>query len=108
MAAHYVIVAAPSLLNGSENLTPTELAALPWVIEQDCPEALPWLKGFGLKPDALNIDYKPSEELALSSARQGYGLHVEADALLEQDSGALVVVGRVEDDSLAYYMVIHP
>ena len=109
-AAHYVIVAAPSLLNGKRDLSPTELSAMPWVIEQDWPEALTWLKGFGLKPDAMNIAYIPTEELALSAARQGYGLHVEAEALVEQDveSGALVIVGRVEDDSLAYYMVTKP
>ena len=109
-AAHYVIVAAPSLLNGRQNLSPAELSAMPWVIEQDWPEALTWLKGFGLKPDAMNIAYIPTEELALSAARQGYGLHVEAEALLEQDveSGRLVIVGRVEDDSLAYYMVTRP
>ena len=109
-AADYVIVAAPSLLNGKHNLSAAELSAMPWVIEQDWPEALTWLKGFGLKPDAMNIAYMPTEELALSAARQGYGLHVEAEALVEQDvdSGALTVVGRVEDQSLAYYMVTRP
>ena len=83
---------------------------MPWVIEQDWPEALTWLKGFGLKPDAMNIAYMPTEELALSAARQGYGLHVEAEALVEHDveTGALQIVGRVKDDSLAYYMVTRP
>lgn len=109
-AADYVIVAAPLLLNGKQNLSPEELSAMPWVIEQDWPEALTWLKGFGLKPDAMNIAYMPTEELALSAARQGYGLHVEAEALVEHDveTGALQIVGRVEDDSLAYYMVTRP
>lgn len=109
-AADYVIVAAPLLLNGKSNLSPEELSAMPWVIEQDWPEALTWLKGFGLKPDAMNIAYMPTEELALSAARQGYGLHVEAEALVEHDveTGALQIVGRVKDDSLAYYMVTRP
>lgn len=109
-AADYVIVAAPSLLEGRKNLSAAEMSAMPWVIEQDWPEALTWLKGFGLKPDAMNIAYMPTEELALSAARQGYGLHVEAEALVEQDfeTGALAIVGRVEDDSLAYYMVTRP
>ena len=109
-AADYVIVAAPALLNGKRDLSAAQLSAMPWVIEQDWPEALTWLKGFGLKPDAMNIAYMPTEELALSAARQGYGLHVEAEALVEQDvdSGALAIVGRVEDDSLAYYMVTRP
>jgi LysR family glycine cleavage system transcriptional activator len=109
-AAQYVIVGAPSLLNGRENLTKAELSAMPWVIEQDWPEALSWLRSFGLRPDAMNISYFPTEELALSAARQGYGLHVEAAALLEPDVeiGALRIVGRVQDDSLAYYLVTRP
>ncbi len=109
-AAHYAIVAAPSLLAGRTNLTTEEMSAMPWVIEQDWPEALTWLRSFGFRPDALNISYIPTEELALSAARQGYGLHVEAAALLEHDvaTGALHVVGQVKDDSLAYYLVTRP
>ena len=109
-AAHYVIVGAPSLLEGRHDLTHAEMSAMDWVIEQDWPEALAWLKSFGLQPEAMNIAYIPTEELALSAARQGYGLHVEAAALVEQDveSGALIVVGTIRDDSLAYYMVTRP
>jgi LysR family glycine cleavage system transcriptional activator len=109
-AAQYVIVGAPSLLGDRQNLTNAELSAMPWVIEQDWPEALSWLRSFGLRPDAMNISYIPTEELALSAARQGYGLHVEAAALLEQEveNGTLRVVGRVQDDSLAYYLVTRP
>ncbi|MBC7738661.1 MAG: LysR family transcriptional regulator [Candidatus Saccharibacteria bacterium] len=109
-AAHYVIVAAPSLLKGHDDLSTEALSAMPWVIEQDWPEALSWLRSFGLQPDAMNISYIPTEELALSAARQGYGLHVEAAALVEHDveTGALQIVGTIKDDSLAYYLVSRP
>ena len=109
-AARYVIVGAPSLLAGRKNLNTAEISAMPWVIEQDWPEALTWLRSFGLHPDGMNISYIPTEELALSAARQGYGLHVEAAALVEQDieRGALQIVGSVKDDGLAYYMVSRP
>lgn len=109
-AANYVIVAAPELLKGRKDLSQAELSAMPWVIEEDWPEALTWLKSFGLKPDAMAITTVPTEELALSAARQGWGLHVEAAALVENDveSGLLNVVGRVRDDSLAYYIVTRP
>lgn len=109
-AAHYVIVAAPSLLKGQADLSTAQLSAMPWVIEQDWPEALTWLRSFGLRPDIMNISYIPNEELALSAARQGYGLHVEAAALVEQDveKGALQIVGTIKDDSLAYYLVSRP
>lgn len=109
-AAHYVIVAAPSIMQGRHNLSRDEMSAMPWVIEQDWPEALAWLKSFGLQPEAMNLTYIPTEELALSAARQGYGLHVEAAALVEQDvaTGALVVLGSINDESLAYYIVTRP
>ena len=54
-AARYVIVGAPSLLAGRTNLNKAEISAMPWVIEQDWPEALTWLRSFGLPPDAMNI-----------------------------------------------------
>jgi LysR family transcriptional regulator, glycine cleavage system transcriptional activator len=109
-AAHSVIVGAPALLKGRLELSKEEMSAMPWVIEQDWPEALAWLKSFGLKPEAMNITYVPNEELALSAARQGYGLHVEAAALVQQEvrNGELVVVGEIKDQTLAYYLVTKP
>jgi LysR family glycine cleavage system transcriptional activator len=108
--AHYVIVAAPSLLAGRSSLSHAEMSAMPWVIEQDWPEVQAWLRGFGLSPDEMEITLMPNEELALSAARQGYGLHVEAAALVEQDlaAGHLVALGELADDSLAYYLVTRP
>lgn len=109
-SAQYVVVAAPSLLQGRQKLSPAEMSAMPWVIEPDWPEALVWLRRFGLKPDAMHITYIPTEELALSAARQGFGLHVEAAALVEKDleAGDLVEIGKISDESLAYYLVTRP
>ena len=42
-SAHYVIVASPDLLDGRTELTLEEMSSMPWVIEQDWPEALVWL-----------------------------------------------------------------
>ncbi|HQA19094.1 MAG TPA: LysR substrate-binding domain-containing protein, partial [Novosphingobium sp.] len=108
--ARYVIVGAPDLVQGRKDLTAAEMSAMPWVIEQDWPEALEWLKGNGLRPDALQITLMPNEELALAAAREGLGLHVEAATLVEQDveEGNLVVLASIQDESLAYYMVRKP
>ena len=108
--AQYVIVAAPALLAGRSTLTRQEMSAMPWVIEEDWPEAQAWLRGFGLSPDEMEITVMPTEDLALSAARQGLGLHVEAKALVEADlkAGLLVAVGDLVDDSLAYYLVTRP
>lgn len=109
-SANYVIVAAPSLMAGRTNLSLADISAMPWVVEPDWPEAFAWLKSFGLRPEALNITYIPTEELALSAARQGYGLHIEAAALVQQDleAGDLIEVGKIDDQSLAYYVVTRP
>lgn len=108
--AHYVIVAAPALLDGRKALSRKEMSSMPWVIEQDWPEAQAWLRGYGLSPDEMEITVMPNEELALSAARQGYGLHVEAAALVEQDliAGHLIALGELAEDSLAYYLVTRP
>lgn len=109
-ATRYAIVASPELLNGRTELTNKEMSAMPWVIEQDWPEALAWLKERGLKPDAMQITLMPNEELALAAAREGLGLHVEAVTLVEQDveEGNLVILSQITDDALAYYMVTRP
>lgn len=109
-AADYVILAAPELLQGRRVLDRAAMAGLPWIVEQDWPEGLALLRGLGLDPDALQITAMPNEDLALSAARAGYGLHIEAAALVEPDveSGRLVVVDRVGVDRLAYFMVTRP
>ena len=109
-SAQYIIVGSPDLLAGRSELTKAEMSAMPWVLEQDWPEALAWLRGFGLRPDKMQITYIPTEELTLSAARQGYGLHVESAALVEQDLeyGDLIALGELKDDSLAYYLVTRP
>jgi LysR family glycine cleavage system transcriptional activator len=53
----------------------------------------------------------PTEDLALSAARQGYGLHVELSTLLDDDlaTGRLRAVyesGR--DEGVGYWLVTRP
>ena len=43
-SAKYMIVGTPELLAGQTKLTLAEMSAMPWVIEQDWPEALAWLR----------------------------------------------------------------
>jgi LysR family glycine cleavage system transcriptional activator len=108
--ADYVILGAPALLQGRRTIDRAAMATLPWIVEQDWPEGLALLRGLGLDPDRLQITAMPNEDLALSAARAGYGLHIEAAALVEQDvaSGRLVVLDHVGADRLAYFMVTRP
>ncbi|MEZ5777057.1 MAG: LysR family transcriptional regulator [Paracoccaceae bacterium] len=110
-SARYVIVGAPSLLGDRTGLTPDELAELPWVLEPDWPEQRNWLSCCGgVDPAKLRITEFATEELALTAARQGYGLQVSSKALVEEDvrKGTLRIVLAGDADSPGYYTVTPP
>lgn len=109
-AAPQVVVAAPELLGGRTKLSLREMSMLPWVREGDWPEQMQLLESIGLKPAALKFVDFPNEELALSAAREGIGLHLETEALIEEDLkiGWLVKIHELRDDSLGYYVVRPP
>lgn len=109
-SATHVVVAAPALVGQGRQLTPEQMVALPWVIEDEWPEQLAWMRKIGVDPDRVTGPHLPTEELALEAARQGYGLHVELRALIEKDlaGGRLVVVHDGGDGGLGYYLVTRP
>ena len=109
-AAPQVVVAAPELLGGREKLSLREMSMLPWIREGDWPEQMQLLESIGLKPAALKFVDFPNEELALSAAREGIGLHLETEALIEEDIklGWLVKIHELNDESLGYYIVRPP
>jgi LysR family glycine cleavage system transcriptional activator len=109
-AAPQVVVAAPELLGGREKLSLREMSVLPWIREGDWPEQMHLLESIGLKPAALKFVDFPNEELALSAAREGIGLHLETEALIQEDLklGWLVKIHRLSDESLGYYVVRPP
>lgn len=108
--AAYAVVAAPSLLQGRTALTRDDMRRLPWVIEDDWPEQVLWLRRFGIDPDTVQGPRLPTEELALEAARQGYGLHLELPALIEEDlaRGRLITVHQGESEGLGYFLVTRP
>lgn len=108
--AAYAVVAAPALLQGRTTLTRDEMRDLPWVIEEDWPEQTLWLRRFGIDPDGLTGLRVPTEELALEAARQGFGLHLELPALIEDDlaRGRLIKVYQGDAEGLGYFLVTRP
>jgi LysR family glycine cleavage system transcriptional activator len=108
--ASYAIVAAPSLVPDPARLTRADLGTLPWVIEDDWPEQTLWLRRFGIDPDSVTAMRVPTEELALEAARQGFGLHLELPALIEDDlaRGRLVKVHDGDPAGLGYFLVTRP
>lgn len=109
-SAPQVVVAAPELLGGRTKLSLREMSMLPWIREGDWPEQMQLLESIGLKPAALKFVDFPNEELALSAAREGIGLHLETDALIAEDVklGWLVRIRELNDESLGYYIIWPP
>lgn len=109
-AAPQVVVAAPELLGGRKKLSLREMSTMPWIREGDWPEQMQLLESIGLKPAALKFVDFPNEELALSAAREGIGLHLETEALIEEDVrlGWLVKIRELNDESLGYYIIRPP
>ncbi|MCB1400743.1 MAG: LysR family transcriptional regulator [Rhodobacteraceae bacterium] len=108
--APQIVVGAPELLGGRRNLSLREMSMLPWVREGDWPEQMQLLESIGLQPAALRFTDFPNEELALSAAREGLGLHLESAALVDEDirNGWLVKIHEIRDESLGYYIVRPP
>ena len=108
--ASYTIVAAPALLDGRTALAPEEMATMPWIFEQGSDEERAWLRRIGIDPAALRSTPMPTEELALSAARAGYGLYVELSLLVKDDlaSGRLHAVHESADSRFGYWMTRRP
>ncbi|OYX44589.1 MAG: hypothetical protein B7Z02_04590 [Rhodobacterales bacterium 32-67-9] len=108
-SARYVVVGAPAIFGDRAQLTHGEMAELPWVLESGWPEQRRWIACCtGLDPEALKITEFATEELALSAARQGYGLHVSSAALIEGDvrAGALRIAFETDEVNPGYYVVV--
>ena len=108
--ASYTIVAAPALLGDRTALSPEEMAGMPWIFEQGSDEERAWLRRIGVDPDGLRSTPMPTEDLALSAARAGYGLYVELSVLLKDDlaSGRLRAVHESADSRFGYWMTRRP
>lgn len=110
-SARYIVVGASKLFRGPDPLTREEMERLPWILEPDWPEQRQWIACCtGLDPDRLHITEFATEELALSAARQGYGLHITSAALVEADlrAGEMRIAVETEDDNPGYYVVTPP
>lgn len=109
-SARYVVVGSPEILGDRKRLTIPEMLAMPWVGEENWPERSNWLQSQGIDPAKLDMTLFATEELSRSAAVQGYGLHVESAALIEEDiaEDRLRVVFDPKDDRPAYFIVTPP
>ena len=105
----HMIVAAPRFLKGQKPSL-DDLHDMPWVLEENWPEQMEWLRGLGMDTDRLKINFVPTEELAIVAAREGYGLYIGSAALAYADleSGLLELVYSKPNDTTAYFLVCRP
>lgn len=109
-SARLVIAGAPSLLGDRQMLTAEEMRRMDWVLSRNWPEQDSFLRLLGLEPATLSRTDVSGEELAIAAARQGLGLVVESEALIEADvkEGRLRVVHESRKRLPAYFIVTLP
>jgi LysR family glycine cleavage system transcriptional activator len=109
-SARLVIAGAPALLGGRDRLNAEDMREMDWILNRNWPEQDTYLRQVGLVPDALSRTDVSGEELAIAAARQGLGLVVESEALIEADvaDGRLRVVHESREKLPAYFVVTLP
>lgn len=97
-----VLVAAASLDLGPP-LTPAKLQAQDWVVEQNRPEQLAYMRRLGVKPESLDLTEMPNEELAQEAIAAGLGLGVMLKALADGDD-RLQILQESAGSRLGYWL----
>jgi LysR family glycine cleavage system transcriptional activator len=87
--------------------TLAELRALPWLFESGRREHRIWAEERGIDFQAERNKFYPTNSLVLSAARAGYGLSLQARALVERDleDGGLIEIHAEATETLGYYLV---
>ena len=109
-SAEYVVVATEAFMAGRAAGTLAALKDLPWLFEASRTEHQVWAEARGIDFNAARNRFYPTNSLVLSAVRAGYGLSLQARALVERDlrDGTLVQVFSEDPGSLGYYMVTRP
>ncbi len=109
-SARLVVAGSPAIMGARDRMTKAEMAAADWILMRDWPEQDDYLRSLGFDPGTLSRTDFPNEELSIAAARQGLGLVVESQALLEDDlrTGSLCLVHDSRDTLPAYFMVTLP
>lgn len=106
-SAEYLVVATGDFMAGRRAASIADLRDLPWLFEESRTEHQTWAAERGIDFHAARNRFYPTNSLVLSAVRAGYGLSLQARALVERDlqAGALVCVLSEDPGTLGYYMV---
>ncbi len=101
------VVGNPSLWSGKPLPKQSELQNYPWLRESLVDEHRLWADSLGIDFSKTRIGLFDSNNLVLSALRSGYGLSVQAAALVERDlaEGTLVSLLETQNEDLGYHLV---
>ncbi len=103
-----VIVAAPQLLGGKTNWTPTELAQLPWLEEIGTTEGTTWLAQHDAGPARGAGRTELPGNLVLDGLRAGQGVTVTVRHFVEADIKAGRIVELYAEPDMRGYHIVTP
>ena len=106
----FVLVAAPSLIEGRRIADPGDIVDLPWLQELGTSEISQWLRGHGvIAPKKENVAHLPGH-LVLEAVRNGDGVSLSTRVNVERDleAGRLMVLFEQAQPGLGYYLVVRP
>ncbi|GFE64782.1 LysR family transcriptional regulator [Litoreibacter roseus] len=105
--ANYIIAGTRALIGECAPAHISDLTAFPWLFETGRDEQRVWAAEEGLDLKRTQVTEFATNGLVLSAARAGYGLTMQARALIEADlaAGTLVCVYEAEQTSLGYYIL---
>ena len=109
----FIVVAAPTLIEGVPLETYADLARLPWIVQEGNDEFDVWLDAHGVHVSGKhNITHVPGY-MMLPAARAGQGIALTSRVLVEDDFAAGRLVGLFEDAAYrgaqaGYYLVRRP
>ncbi len=108
--ADYVVVAAPSILQGRDHKTLEDMSDLPWLFESAHRETRMWAMSEGLDPACCQTKELATMSMVLAATRAGAGVSIMSKALVMDDvtAGRLVSVIEVPQSGLGYFIVTRP
>jgi len=109
-SAQVVIVGSPKLVGDGKGYSIREMQELPWQRESLVPEHNIWAKQQGLDLSKAKSTFFDTNTLVLSAVRAGYGLSIQARALVEQDliNGTLVCLMESRKMHVGYFLLTLP
>lgn len=107
-SAQYVVVAAVNFATNIRDRSLDNLRSLTWLFEASRTEHQQWASEHDINFSSDKNKFYPTNSLVLSAVKAGYGLSLQAFALVESDiqNGNLVEIYSEDSGDLGYYLVV--